>query len=167
MIGIGSPRASLESNFALRELVGEENFYSGIELREWGLLHRMVYIMQSSAIPVATLREVEEHDAVLILGEDITQTAARLALSVRQAVKGKARQMARNLKIDRWQAAAIKTVGQNERYPLLQTHIDVTRLDDVATTVRSPPMMIRARNGICHCAPARSSCPCCCRFVGR
>lgn len=133
VIGIGSPRASLESNFALRELVGEENFYSGIELREWGLLHRMVYIMQSSAIPVATLREVEEHDAVLILGEDITQTAARLALSVRQAVKGKARQMARNLKIDRWQAAAIKTVGQNERYPLLQTHIDVTRLDDVAT----------------------------------
>ncbi len=30
MIGIGSPRASLESNYALRELVGDDNFYSGI-----------------------------------------------------------------------------------------------------------------------------------------
>src|SRR5512142_72576 len=30
MIGIGSPRASLESNFALRTLVGPENFYQGI-----------------------------------------------------------------------------------------------------------------------------------------
>jgi len=30
MIGIGSPRATLESNFALLSLVGEENFYHGI-----------------------------------------------------------------------------------------------------------------------------------------
>lgn len=133
IIGIGSPRASLESNFALRELVGEENFYSGIGIREWGVLHRMVHVMQSSRIPIATLREVEEHDAVLILGEDITQTAARLALSVRQALKGKARQMAEALKIDRWQAAAIKTVGQGQRHPLLITSLDASRLDDVAT----------------------------------
>ncbi|MGA4814576.1 hypothetical protein ACPA9J_00505 [Pseudomonas aeruginosa] len=30
VIGIGSPRASIESNFALRELVGADNFYTGI-----------------------------------------------------------------------------------------------------------------------------------------
>lgn len=30
MIGIGSPRASIESNFALRELVGADSFYTGI-----------------------------------------------------------------------------------------------------------------------------------------
>ena len=36
MIGIGSPRASVESNFALRELVGEENFYTGIAHGEQG-----------------------------------------------------------------------------------------------------------------------------------
>ena len=34
LIGIGSPRASLESNFALRELVGASNFYSGINAAE-------------------------------------------------------------------------------------------------------------------------------------
>lgn len=133
IIGIGSPRASLESNFALRELVGEENFFSGISLRDWGCLHRLQHILQHSGVPVATLREVEDHDAVLVLGEDITQTAARLALSVRQAVKGKAREMARALKIDHWQDAAIKTLGQEARNPLLITSLDATRLDDVAS----------------------------------
>ncbi len=30
VLGIGSPRASLESNFALRELVGQENYSTGM-----------------------------------------------------------------------------------------------------------------------------------------
>lgn len=33
------------------------------------------------------MREIESYDAVLILGEDLTQTAPRMALSVRQAAK--------------------------------------------------------------------------------
>lgn len=147
VIGIGSPRASLESNFALRELVGEENFYSGIELREWACLHRLQHIQRESGIPLATLREVEEHDAVVILGEDITQTAARLALAVRQAVKGKARQMAAELKVDTWQAAAIQTIGQNARHPLLITSVDATRLDDVAEVTFSGAYEDQARIG--------------------
>ena len=38
MIGIGSPRASLESNFALRALVGPDRFYAGIPASESRLL---------------------------------------------------------------------------------------------------------------------------------
>ena len=34
-VGIGSPRASLESNFALMSLVGKENFYHGISEEEY------------------------------------------------------------------------------------------------------------------------------------
>src|ERR1039458_8941919 len=34
VIGIGSPRASLESNFALRSLVGENRVYAGIPDRK-------------------------------------------------------------------------------------------------------------------------------------
>lgn len=49
------------------------------------------------------------YDAVLILGEDITQTGARIALAVRQAVKGKAREMAAAQKVADWQIAAILT----------------------------------------------------------
>lgn len=159
VIGIGSPRASLESNFALRELVGEDNFYSGIELREWACLHRLQHIQRESGIPLATLREVEEHDAVVILGEDITQTAARLALAVRQAVKGKARQMAAELKVDTWQAAAIQTIGQNARHPLLITSVDATRLDDVAEVTFSGAYEDQARIGFALAHLLDSSAP--------
>ncbi|MFZ0332416.1 MAG: NADH-quinone oxidoreductase subunit NuoG, partial [Acinetobacter bohemicus] len=34
VLGIGSPRASLESNFALRELVGQDNFSTGLAQKE-------------------------------------------------------------------------------------------------------------------------------------
>src|SRR6185437_5232583 len=37
IIGIGSPRASLESNFALRELVGPDRFSLGLSVRDAGL----------------------------------------------------------------------------------------------------------------------------------
>ncbi|WP_421228092.1 NADH-quinone oxidoreductase subunit NuoG [Aeromonas enteropelogenes] len=132
VIGIGSPRASLESNFALRELVGAENFYSGVEQAEWACQLKMLHILQHGGIRTPSLRDMEEADAILVLGEDVTQTAARIALALRQAVKGKARELARKMKVDLWQVAAVQTLGQNERYPLLITSLDTTRLDDVA-----------------------------------
>ncbi|MCG6395546.1 NADH-quinone oxidoreductase subunit G, partial [Vibrio alginolyticus] len=86
-IGIGSPRASVESNFALRELVGAENFFSGLSAGEQHRLEMMLEILPQGGIYTPSLREMENYDAVLVLGEDLTQTAARVALSVRQAVK--------------------------------------------------------------------------------
>ena len=76
VIGIGSPRASLEANFALRELVGAG-----------ALLRRHVRTRSSawSTWPSTILREgpgrarprsreIEPADAVLVLGEDVTNT---------------------------------------------------------------------------------------------
>ncbi|WP_024871431.1 NADH-quinone oxidoreductase subunit NuoG [Tolumonas lignilytica] len=130
--GIGSPRASVESNFMLRELVGEEHYSSGIADREWQTLQKMTELLRQSGARTPTLREIENCDAIFVLGEDLTQTAARMALAVRQAVKGKARQKATELKVDVWQIAAIQNIGQNDRFPLYLTSVDSTRLDDVA-----------------------------------
>lgn len=47
MIGIGSPRASVESNYALRALVGAENFYSGVSADEQRRLELMHNILQN------------------------------------------------------------------------------------------------------------------------
>lgn len=47
VIGIGSPRASLESNFALRELVGADRFYAGIPESEFCVLQLMLEILRS------------------------------------------------------------------------------------------------------------------------
>lgn len=166
LIGIGSPRASLESNFALRELVGEDNFYSGVEQAEWACQLKMLQILQQGGVPTPSLRDMEEADAILLLGEDVTMSAARIALALRQAVKGKARELARKMKVDLWQVAAVQTLGQNERYPLLITSLDTTRLDDVAADKLHAPYADQARIGfaIAHlldpAAPAVSDlCP--------
>ncbi|WP_323896010.1 NADH-quinone oxidoreductase subunit NuoG [Aeromonas allosaccharophila] len=147
LIGIGSPRASLESNFALRELVGEANFYAGVEQAEWACQLKILQILQQGGVPTPSLRDMEEADAILVLGEDVTMSAARIALALRQAVKGKARELARKMKVDLWQVAAVQTLGQNERYPLLITSLDTTRLDDVAADKLHAPYADQARLG--------------------
>ncbi|MFL9603598.1 hypothetical protein ACKC5Q_23300, partial [Aeromonas dhakensis] len=60
VIGIGSPRASLESNFALRELVGEENFYCGMEQAEWECQQKILQILQHGGVSTPSLRDMEE-----------------------------------------------------------------------------------------------------------
>jgi NADH-quinone oxidoreductase subunit G len=132
IVGIGSPRASLESNFALRELVGAEHFYSGIEAGELERLRLIAQVLKDSPLPIPTLREVEEHDAVFILGEDVTQTAARMALGLRQTVKNKAEDMAAAMKVQPWLDAAVKNIGQHEMNPLFIASLAETRLDDIA-----------------------------------
>ncbi|BCG24418.1 NADH-quinone oxidoreductase subunit G [Pseudomonas tohonis] len=133
VIGIGSPRASLESNFALRELVGEANYYSGIAAGELENIRLIRDILQNGPLPVPTLRDIESHDAVFVLGEDLTQTAARVALALRQSVKGKATDIAASMKIQDWHMAAVQNVAQDALNPLFIASVAETRLDDVAT----------------------------------
>ncbi len=146
-IAIGSSRASIESNYTLRNLVGSENFFTGIDTDEQNRLTLMLTILRESGIYTPSLREIESYDAILILGEDVTQTAARIALSVRQAVKGKAREMAAAQKVADWQIAAIQNIGQHAKYPLFISHIDSTRLDDVAAWTYKATAQEQARLG--------------------
>lgn len=147
VIGIGSPRASVESNFALRELVGEENFYTGIAHGEQERLQLALKVLREGGIYTPALREIESYDAVLVLGEDVTQTGARVALAVRQAVKGKAREMAAAQKVADWQIAAILNISQRAKHPLFVTNVDDTRLDDIAAWTYRAPVEDQARLG--------------------
>lgn len=147
VIGIGSPRASIESNFALRELVGAENFSTGMPAAEQARVELMLKVLQEGGIYTPSLREIESYDAVLVLGEDLTQVGARVALSVRQAVKGKAREMAAAQKVADWQIAAILNIGQHARHPLFVTNVDETRLDDIAAWSYRAPVEDQARLG--------------------
>lgn len=147
VIGIGSPRASIESNFALRELVGAENFSTGMPAGEQQRLELMLKVLRESNLYTPSLREIESYDAVLVLGEDLTQVGARVALSVRQAVKGKARDMAAAQKVADWQIAAIMNIGQHAKHPLFVTNVDETRLDDIAAWSYRAPVEDQARLG--------------------
>ena len=132
VVGIGSTRASLESNFALRELVGTANFSSGLSRREQALLEKVTEILQTEGIYNPNLREVEDADAVLILGEDITQTAARVALAVRQAAKTHAEEMAAKLRTQEWLAEPVARIGQREQSPVYILSVTDTKLDELA-----------------------------------
>lgn len=132
IVGIGSPRASLESNYGLRELVGAEHFYAGMEAGELERVRLALQVLNDSPLPVPTLRDMEDHDAVFVLGEDLTQTAARVALALRQSVKGKAEAMADAMRVQPWLDAAVKNIGQHAMYPLFIASLSDTKLDDVA-----------------------------------
>ncbi|CBL45453.1 NADH dehydrogenase I, chain G [gamma proteobacterium HdN1] len=132
VLGIGSSRASLESNFALRTLVGEQNFFSGVAAKEHALIAQAIAILSEGPAKTPSLREIESFDAVLVLGEDVTQTAPRVALALRQASRNKAIDMAAARKIFDWQAAAILDIGQRAKSPIFIASLAATRLDDVA-----------------------------------
>ncbi len=131
VIGIGSPRASLEANHALRELVGAENYFAGVSADE---LERLQLVRQilTRGVRTPTLREVEEHDTVFVLGEDLTQTSARVALALRQSAKNKAISMAATNRVQPWQAEALANIAQGELSPVFIASFEATRLDDIA-----------------------------------
>ncbi|MEL0027442.1 MAG: NADH-quinone oxidoreductase subunit NuoG, partial [Perlucidibaca sp.] len=132
VIGIGSPRASLEANYTLRELVGADNFYAGVAGAELAVDRLALRVLDSQAAAVPSLRQIEDKDAVLVLGEDLTQTAARIALALRQSVKNKPVKMTTDKKIGDWNALGVRDIGQRERSPLYIASVQSTRLDDVA-----------------------------------
>jgi NADH-quinone oxidoreductase subunit G len=151
-IGIGSPRASLEANFALRSAVGPERFYSGMADAEARLFARIVDILRRYPIRVPTLRQIEESDAVLILGEDLTSVAPRMALAVRQSVRRQPMEIAEKLKIPGWMDYGVRDAIQGAKGPLFIATPYATRLDDVATATfhGAPDDLARLAFAVAH-----------------
>lgn len=135
MIGIGSPRASLESNFMLKQLVGAENFYNGIPANEHSAVNTVLHVLQHGNVRTPSLKEIETYDTVFVLGEDVTNTAPMIALGLRQTVKTLPREKAYALKIQHWNDAAIREVVQDDKGPFFIATPNTTRLEEIATSV--------------------------------
>jgi|TARA_B100002003_G_scaffold248175_2_gene281368 NADH-quinone oxidoreductase subunit G len=135
VVGIGSPRSSLEANFALQTLVGEDNFYSGLSAVEAEIASLQLQVLNSD-LKTPSLAEVEDCDAVLILGEDTTNHAPRLALSIRQAVRNEAKDLAKEARIPLWQDAAVRKLAQDAKSPLFVLTSSADRLDGIGTGIR-------------------------------
>lgn len=143
--GIGSPRASVEANYLLRLLVGEENYSPGFGTAEDALVREVARLLQNSPATIPDLPAIEDADAVLVLGEDPTQTAPRIALALRQSVRNRAFDIGAELGLQRWQDAAVRNLAQDRRSPLYIATVADSRLDDVATASLSlaPPDIAR------------------------
>ena len=159
VIGIGSPRASLEANFVLRTLAGADHFYTGMSDNECCLVSLMLETLRTGPARTPSMRETESCDGVLILGEDVTNTAPRLALSLRQSVRQQPMEDAKRLRIPLWQDHAVRELIQDRHGPFFIASVNATRLDDVATEVyRAAPDDI-ARLGFAVAHAIDSSAP--------
>ena len=134
VVGIGSPRASLESNFALRTLVGPDNFYSGTVAHDSNLVKRVVEILRNGPARSASLHDVEKSDAVLVLGEDLTNTAPMLDLAIRQATRNEPNKRAVQHGVPAFYDAALRDFMQKKRGPLYVATPVYTKLDEIATS---------------------------------
>ena len=132
VIGIGSPRASLETNFALKNLVGFDNFSTGLNYQQQALVNKCIEVLTTEGIYNPGMTDIESHDAVLILGEDITQTSSRVALSIRQAAKNEAIKMAAAAKTQAWLAEPVQRIGQGALSPIYILDVSQTKLDDIS-----------------------------------
>ncbi|HEY3396503.1 MAG TPA: NADH-quinone oxidoreductase subunit NuoG [Armatimonadota bacterium] len=118
VIGLGSPRASLEANYALRTLVGAENFYLGLSARDAHLVNMVLEIRRQVPARSPSLREMGGADAVLVLGEDVTNVAPLLALALRQDLRRQAEEIAGALHIPDWDDNAVLEAAQRATGPV-------------------------------------------------
>ncbi len=135
VIGIGSAHASLESNYALKALVGDNNFYIGTSAIENDIVSKVLDTLRNRAIKAATMEEVSLADAVLILGEDVLNFAPMLGLAVRRSILQKPSAVIKELHIEPWNDAAVREALQQEKGPLYIAAVHRGGLDDAATKV--------------------------------
>ncbi|NEU08904.1 NADH-quinone oxidoreductase subunit NuoG [Flavihumibacter sp. R14] len=133
VIGVGSPRASLESNFALRQLVGENQFFSGVPETTAEMMEIILSVFNTGDVRIPSMKETEEADVVLILGEDLNNSAPRLALSVRQAVRNNPVEVANTINIPAWHDAALRELVQSEKGDCFIAYPVITKLDELAS----------------------------------
>lgn len=107
VVGIGSPRASLESNYALQKLVGVEHFSAGLSEFEQEAAEQYLSIIKSGTAQMPSLAEVELADVIVVLGIDPTGEAPMLDFAIRQAMRKAPMEVARKLNIPDWDANAV------------------------------------------------------------
>lgn len=152
VIGIGSPRASLEANFALRSLVGASNFFAGVSAADWRCVNKVLQILRTGPAPAASLQDVRASDAVLVLGEDVTNCAPMIALGLRQSVRLQPMKKTAAQHIPSWDEQPSRSVLQDEKGPCYLLTVAPTRLDDIATRTHhaAPADLARLGYAVAH-----------------
>ncbi len=132
---VGSPRASLESNYALMTLAGSGNFYHGISKMEFRLTGAILDYLRNSGVQTPSLKQMEKADAILILGEDVVNTAPMIALAVRQAARNVPYDEAREKGIPLWNDAPLRELAQDDKSPVFILTPFIDSLDEVAEEI--------------------------------
>jgi NADH-quinone oxidoreductase subunit G len=140
IIGIGSSRASLESNFALQSLVGKENFYDADQAE---IFHAKNQALALACFPSASLADIRNADAVFVIGEDLTNTAPMMALSIRQASNhAQQKEALKGADIAAWNDSAVRDFVRHQSLPVFVAHWHKTSLDDLGENLLVHPLFL-------------------------
>jgi len=132
-IGIGSARASLEANVYLKKIVGAEHFsagYSHQKMKVASEQQKLLHYAQSSG-EILSLGDIEKCDFILTIGEDITKSSPRMALSIRQACRNAGIEKAAGIGVASWQDSAVRTINGKLNTPFFSMHTAATKLDEL------------------------------------
>jgi NADH-quinone oxidoreductase subunit G len=133
VFGLGSPRASVEENFALQSLVGKANFYAGHNAGQAAIQAQVQHVLTQADIYTPSLKKIEQADAIVILGEDLLHTAPLMALSVRQASRNLGFAKAAAIGIPKWQDEPVRIHTQKQLSPIISVTSATTDLDDISS----------------------------------
>ena len=151
-VGIGSPRASLEANYALRALVGPNNFFRGMSETDDRLVGAVLEAAADPRLRLGSAADVHGATAVLVLGEDLTNTAPMLDLTIRTWLHLRPNVVEERNHIRRWNDAGITRIKRREPSALWIATTHATKLDDVAAETRraAPDDLVRLALAIAH-----------------
>ena len=151
-VGIGSPRASLEANYALRALVGPNSFFRGMSDTDDRLVGAVLEIAADPRLRLGSAADVHGADAVLVLGEDLTNTAPMLDLTIRTWLHLRPNEVEERNHIRRWNDAGITRIKRREPSALWIATTHATKLDEVAAETRraAPDDLVRLALAIAH-----------------
>ena len=151
-VGIGSPRASLEANYALRTLVGPENFHLGLSETDDRMLAAVLDIAADPRLRLGSMADISGADAVLVLGEDLTNTAPMLDLTIRTWLHLRPNKVEERNHIRRWNDAGITRIKRREPSGLWLATTHATKLDAVAAETHraAPDDLVRLALAIAH-----------------
>jgi len=151
-IGFGSPRASLEANYALRALVGPANFYLGLSDGDDRIVAAVLDIAADPRLRLGSAADIHGADAVLVLGEDLTNTAPMLDLTIRTWLHLRPNVVEERNHIRRWNDAGITRIKRREPSALWIATTHATKLDAVAAETHraAPADLVRLALAIAH-----------------
>jgi NADH-quinone oxidoreductase subunit G len=151
-IGIGSPRASLEANYALRTLVGPAHFHLGMSDTDDRLVGAVLEVAADPRLRLGSAADIGGASAVLVLGEDLTNTAPMLDLTVRTWLHLRPNAVEERNHIRRWNDAGITRIKRREPSDLWIATTHATKLDTVAAEAHraAPDDLVRLALAVAH-----------------
>ena len=132
-IALGSARTCIENNAALLKLVGQDNFYCGVSDKELQMLQMLYHAYLHHSVNPVSITEAQTCDAAFIINEDISNTAPRLALGIRQMTRNAGIEQAQQLGVQYWQDDAVRNIAQASLSPLMITGCYSTDLSELAS----------------------------------